>query len=169
MEKHVPSFVHACYLSDLIRPDRLRHKVMQAKAALKKYDYDSIAVRGVSGLLIGPMLASACKKTLIVVRKEKANGLECHSYNQVEGDAAARRYIIVDDLVDSGHTASTIIESVKDWQALSSHAPGKCLGVLCVNNMCFGLTAKECERCTLNTSMLDEEDAQETRKFEKAL
>jgi adenine/guanine phosphoribosyltransferase-like PRPP-binding protein len=98
------------YLRDLIDPKHLAAIVQVAARCLAKYEYDAIAVRGVSGLLLGPALAIATGKSLIVVRKEES----AHAKTGVEGDIAARRYIIVDDFVDTGETCRTIVSKIEN-------------------------------------------------------
>jgi adenine/guanine phosphoribosyltransferase-like PRPP-binding protein len=59
----------ASHLYDALTPESLRERVDWAKLVLAKYDYDAIAVRGVSGLVYGTALAYALGKNLVVVRK----------------------------------------------------------------------------------------------------
>jgi len=70
---------------------------------------------------------------MILVRK----GEERHCPMKVEGDQAARRYIIIDDFIDSGHTVRTIVKEVKEF------APeAECLGVLQVTDLPIRITRK---------------------------
>ncbi len=64
MEQYQPDFDHVGYLHDLIRPERLKLTLSKAQIALDRMGllwgpeaFDAIAVRGVSGLLVGPPLA----------------------------------------------------------------------------------------------------------------
>lgn len=82
--------------------------VRDAVKALKDKNFDTIAVSGVSGLLLGPILAYKLKKELIVVRKNQG----AHSSHITEGYDRSKRYIIVDDVVSSGATLHRIIEAV---------------------------------------------------------
>jgi len=68
-------------------------------------DYDTIAVRGVSGLTVGSILAHMLQKHLIIVRKD---GESSHG-KPVEG-VVNSRYIIVDDFEVSGNTVNVINE-----------------------------------------------------------
>jgi adenine/guanine phosphoribosyltransferase-like PRPP-binding protein len=129
MSNHKPEYDHAGYLNYLLPTAELRKSVRLAKKELKKYEFDAIAFRGMSGALIAPTLALALNKTLIMVRKPDKEG-KTHSYRDVEGDRAAKKYIIVDDQVDTGHTAKVIYDEVKRF------APNaKLLGVFCIRNM----------------------------------
>lgn len=78
--------------------------------ALNGADFDTIAVRGISGLLIGPILAHIMKRELLVIRK---TGEKTASPFEFEGHYGARRYIILDDLISSYSTAVHIVRGVK--------------------------------------------------------
>jgi len=83
-----------------------------------RVDFDAIAVRGVSGLLVGPAVAVALNKHLIVVRKthDTAMNGSSHSYNQVEGCCKKNcRYIIIDDFISTGETIGKVKEMVEDF------------------------------------------------------
>lgn len=94
---------------------------------LRKLDkttpFDGIAFTGMSGCLVAPAVAARLGKAILAVRKDESLR---HSFAKVEGDIGVNTYIIVDDFIDSGKTANTIIEKV--WKA-GCH--GKCLGVVC--------------------------------------
>jgi hypothetical protein len=75
----------------------------------KSHLFDAIAFRGMSGALIGPVLADRLDKKLIMVRKPTDG--ESHSRMTVEGEKADR-YIIVDDFVSSGSTVRAIIQAL---------------------------------------------------------
>ncbi len=71
--------------------------------------FDALAVRGVSGLTIGPILAYEMGKGLIVVRKGETR----HSLCDVEGLLGPTvRYLIVDDFIASGATMREIQEQI---------------------------------------------------------
>src|ERR1017187_8038151 len=97
-EKHVPSYKHGGYLSNLIEMDKLEETLKKAALILRHYKFDAIAFRGMSGALIAPALALKLDKTLLMVRKPKVQGDPngAHSSEMVEGDVAARTYVIVD-------------------------------------------------------------------------
>jgi adenine/guanine phosphoribosyltransferase-like PRPP-binding protein len=109
--KYSPCYSHMSYLEKSIRTANLRITIRELAAALKGHQFDAIAFRGMSGALVAPSLALRLNKTLLMVRKDK----ETHSYYQVEGDWAARRYVIVDDLIDSGETVATIFEQIRGF------------------------------------------------------
>lgn len=109
--KHTLNLNCAPHLRPLLLPKQLRKVVREACATLKTLDFDAIAFCGLSGSLIAPILAMRLNKTLLAVRKDDE---VCHSPRKVEGDFGAKRYIIVDDFIDSGDTARGIIEKLED-------------------------------------------------------
>lgn len=125
---------HAVYLHELIQIPYLRLTIQWAKLALAKYSFDAIAVRGVSGLLIGPALALELDKTLIVVRKPGDHKPifdgGSHSGYTIEGDISASRYVIVDDCVSSGTTAKEILRKIEERYLEARMPQPRCLGVL---------------------------------------
>lgn len=74
----------------------------------REYDFDTIAVRGNSGLLLGSVLAVRWDKDLIIVRKEERS----HSGDLVEGWGINQKILIVDDFIESGTTVDLIYESL---------------------------------------------------------
>lgn len=122
-------YKHCSYLEKLIRIENLTKYVGLAVRALKHHDFDAIAYRGHSGALIAIPVALALKKPLILVRKHW-NNKACHSGYPVEGYAATKRYVIIDDFVCSGATVATIQCAIKRF------APkAECLGTLEANDL----------------------------------
>jgi adenine/guanine phosphoribosyltransferase-like PRPP-binding protein len=110
------------YMTDTLRATEYAAKVPQAIALLNQYDFDAFAFRGMSGALLAAPLAFILGKERILCRKQGENN---HSGHAVEGYKASKRYIIVDDGIDSGATVSRIICMI------SVFAPeAKCLGIL---------------------------------------
>ena len=102
----------ASYLTNILPRVEADKTVSKAVAALSGIDFDTIAVRGVSGLLIGPVLAHLMGKELLVIRK--GDSVErSTSYHLIEGHIAVKRYIIADDLIASGSTCVRIIHAVR--------------------------------------------------------
>lgn len=86
-----------------------------------------IAVIGVSGLLIGPIISYLTNIPLVVVR---SNDNKSHSARTVEYDSSinsfrTKKYVIIDDLVDSGATLERIGAEIDE-----SFPKAKCLGIL---------------------------------------
>lgn len=95
---------------------KYRQKVIKVALRLlrkREKEFDAIAVRGVSGLVVGPLLAHTLKKHLIVVRKpsEKADS---HADQLIEGPTTDTqiRYLIVDDFISNGSTVRKIVEEI---------------------------------------------------------
>ena len=143
VSKHKPNYVGSMYLHKFTRTKNLRERVQLAVRALKDWDqhFDAIAFSGMSGALIAPCVALRMNKEMIMVRKPTATGArDSHSDHWIEGDIAARNYIIVDDFIESGRTRDYIIRKLEEA------SPGiNCLGVLQVNHL-DGLTLDDFER-----------------------
>ena len=100
----------AAHLERGLDPVLRRLTIENLLRILKHFDFDAIAFRGLSGALIVPTIAMMMDKTLLAVRK----GEQSHSSRMVEGDYNARRYVIIDDLIASGTTVQTIVQSIHD-------------------------------------------------------
>lgn len=95
---------------------------MVKRIKVEGFEYDAIAVRGVSGLMVGGILSLRLNKPLVVVRKTKGE----HSEHIVEGVRRdGMRYLIVDDLVCSGATVNDIMAQI---EAINHGA--QCVGVV---------------------------------------
>ena len=93
------------YMNPAWRPDEV---VRHARKALALIDYDTIVVTGISGALVGMILAKRLGKRLLVVRK---NNDGTHSSLPVEGELG-ERWVFVDDFVNSGHTRRHVWKTV---------------------------------------------------------
>lgn len=101
---------HASYLKAIFLPE-IRNVVIDEMCYMlrnKKKHFDSIACRGVSMLTIGSIMAHKLKKQIVVIRK----GENTHSKYSTEFNVEPKSYIIVDDLVSSGKTVDSVIESL---------------------------------------------------------
>lgn len=116
---------HANYL---VRAFTDHKKVVeQSYALLKKplHKFDAIAVRGVSGLIIGAPLAYLLNKPLIVVRKpyEVKDG-NSHSLILVESnysDTSRFSWIFLDDCIGGGSTRKFVKEGVEKLHPFSTY------------------------------------------------
>lgn len=108
------TYKHEPWLTGCLQPEQLKQRIAHAVRFLDKHkiEYDTIAFRGMSGALYASALALATGKNLIMVRK---SGAETHSGYGVEGFADAQRYLIVDDLIDSGSTCRAIERGIEDF------------------------------------------------------
>jgi adenine/guanine phosphoribosyltransferase-like PRPP-binding protein len=115
----------------MLEPKRARYTVTKVVKMIKArgLEFDAIACRGLSALLIAPIVAMRLGKSLIVVRK---NGEKNHSNMKVEGDHGARTYIILDDFIDSGDTVRAIGESIH-----KENKEMKCVGFIAYKRLSF--------------------------------
>jgi len=92
-------------------PGNLAGFVEHALDALTPHasEFDSIAVRGVSGVIVGAPVAVLLGKPLIIVRKDDELS---HAHNNAHrvsnGRFAGRRYLILDDFTITGATIQEI-------------------------------------------------------------
>jgi len=91
------------------------------KAFTKHLDrFDYIAVRGISGLMVGAPVSLAINKPLVVVRKPDE---KCHStfkdaingYAMNMRDVRKRRCVFLDDFRETGNTERAVVESVSGY------------------------------------------------------
>lgn len=103
------------YLSSVISVAGLTRAVEAVVSAIQvsKIPFELIAFRGMSGALVGPMVAARLNKEFLMVRKRKDNS---HSSFDVEGTVpvTSQRYIIVDDFICSGRTVRTVIDKISE-------------------------------------------------------
>ena len=126
--------VHSTYLQAALDPKHLKDFFQKAPAVLRQFQFEAIAFRGISGALVAPTLAHLMDKSLIVVRKPRLVE-ESHSFERVEGDHAATRYLLVDDFTNSGNTLRAILTDVHRFNPFA-----RCIGMLFYYNaMACGL------------------------------
>ena len=78
-------------------------------------EFDSIAVQGVSGCIIGAPVALALDKPLVVVRKDSDMIRPCHHISTVENaENAGQRILFLDDYVGEGKTLRDVTRKL--WQ-----------------------------------------------------
>src|ERR1039458_1948602 len=68
------------------------------------HEWDSIVVRGVSGIVVGAPVALALDKPLVIVRKPDEPHHACDHKMIVNYLAMGQRCLFLDDFVDSGRT-----------------------------------------------------------------
>ena len=77
--------------------------------------FDSIAVAGMSGVLVGAPVSLRLKKPLVIVRKD-GDGSHHGSHKIVNVDNVGQRVLFLDDFVSSGNTKKRVqskIEALK--------------------------------------------------------
>lgn len=98
--------------------------VLKLKEFQKKNPFDAIAFTGSSGAALAFPLSYLLKVPLIHVRKKDKN----HYYGgHIEGTISSRRYIIVDDFIESGTTVYKIINTIKKVYTHPAEVVGICL------------------------------------------
>ena len=103
--------IQTSYLTCVLEPSKLTDTLSKAMGLLGPLEFDSIACRGVSGILFAPVLAHLMHKTVTVVRK---NTEGTHSNHTVEGNISPDlRYVIVDDCTSTCTTIETIYRDVR--------------------------------------------------------
>lgn len=118
---HTHDIKCAGHLEKGLHPEKRKETLWIITEILRQFEFDAIAFRGLSGALFAPTVALALNKTLLAVRKGEQN----HSCRMVEGDYAALRYVMLDDMVSSGDTVRAMhkeIEREMPW--------AKCIGLL---------------------------------------
>ena len=80
-------------------------------SVLSKVDFDTIVCTGVSGLAVVPAVAYKLRKPFTIVRNDES----AHSTEKVEGYISFKKYVIVDDFVESGETVDSIIDRARNY------------------------------------------------------
>lgn len=99
------------YLDVFLKSSKLEITLKLCESTVRHLDFDTIAVRGNSGLLLGSPLAIKMKKDLLIIRKDSERS---HSGNKVEGWGFRQKILIVDDFIETGNTIDDIYESIAE-------------------------------------------------------
>lgn len=113
--RNVRGTIDADYIHPSLHPVIRSDKVKVAVETLTPLDIDAIAVRGMSGAIIGGAIAHALSIPIILVRKDKHSEETHHSCMHVEGPlnwSPLARYVIVDDFASSGNTLRRIQDAI---------------------------------------------------------
>jgi adenine/guanine phosphoribosyltransferase-like PRPP-binding protein len=102
---------------------------------LKGRHFDGIAVRGISGMMFGPMVALAMRKRLMVVRKHNDSTHRSQEVESLFNKQDEGKYIILDDQVSSGRTRDAILTAVE-----KNFPNMKCVGICTYN---YGVTFRD--------------------------
>src|SRR5574338_31447 len=103
--------------------DRL---IPSAQQMRKEIGFDTIAFQGISGASAAYILSKELYVPLICIRKEEDKSHYARDNGLFEGSLDAKRYIIVDDFICSGHTVRRIENIIHE--KLKGEA--KCVGYL---------------------------------------
>jgi adenine/guanine phosphoribosyltransferase-like PRPP-binding protein len=122
----VACLMHTSYLMNVLDSTMRETRIEQAVEDLREHEpfFDTIAVRGASGLILGSIIAHRLNKQLAFCRKVGENS---HSSCLVEGPREPT-FVIIDDMICSGTTIRVIARQVKE--ALR----GKCYGIYTVES-----------------------------------
>lgn len=108
--------MHVSYLSQSLRRqdrmDTINWVIGQIRA--NKIKFDGFLVTGLSGAIIGSILAHRLRKALVVVRK----GEDSHSSHEVEvgptpSGKTPTSLLFLDDLIASGETVTRVADIIK--------------------------------------------------------
>jgi len=104
------------YLSPILNGHNINAIVSLILPKIKKakLNFDYIACRGMSGIVIAVPLAMRLNKGIIIVRKDVkgSHGSKIEASPAIKNNIV--RYIIVDDFIDTGKTIKTIKKEVED-------------------------------------------------------
>lgn len=122
------NYIGTYYTIDYLQPDLTKKYINLAIQFLQRPEnikrFDSIAFTGMSGASLAIIIAHSLNKELIMVRKP---GCKSHSSCTVEGYAASKKYIIIDDVISTGYTAKRIQKKIHTVLPKT-----KCIGILSV-------------------------------------
>jgi len=123
------TYVGSTHTVNFLKPKKLKKLAEVAVKTLNTMSdkYDTLVFCGISGAIIGPMVALAVGKEMVLVRKK---GDIRHSAYNVAGYTSPKKYIIIDDFVDSGATAMHVQREMYKFQPKA-----ECLGVLSVQEL----------------------------------
>jgi len=115
----------------LLSPSERQRAIRRAIKTIRdsKLKFDSIACTGVSGLLVAPAVAARLGVPIIVVRKDETSHGEDVEF---ECDRPPLRYVIVDDLVESGKTIANVQKRMSNLEFGNRKVP-KCVGIYFYN------------------------------------
>jgi adenine/guanine phosphoribosyltransferase-like PRPP-binding protein len=91
----------------------LNRTVQNTVRALQPHvrDFDSIAVQGTSGIVVGSPVSLLLNKPLVIVREDEAR--RCHHSQDVENALhAGRRVLFLDDQISTGRTINDVTEKL---------------------------------------------------------
>jgi hypoxanthine phosphoribosyltransferase len=110
--------IKSTYLKPLFNPEWYSSIVDQsietAKELLVKHPFDTIVFSGLSGSAIAFTIAHSLNSfPLLVVRKKEDQSHYSTVKGNLEGNIGLKRYLLVDDFIDTGATVDYIIRSIR--------------------------------------------------------
>lgn len=76
-----------------------------------RVDFDTVVATGTSGSAVAPIVAAEMGKQLVLVRRDRHDAEQSHSSRMAVG-MLGKRWIMVDDLVDSGATLKHVYDVI---------------------------------------------------------
>ena len=127
--------VHTSYLHEVFYPNIFRKKVktatLKVKSFKEKNGIDAIAFTGTSGAALAYPVAYNLNLGLINVRKlTERSHFTRGDYGPVEGFLSSKKYVIIDDFIESGKTIKYILSNVKKAQKAQFMSPASCSAIL---------------------------------------
>lgn len=102
--------MNACpWIGPMLFPKDRKKIIDKAVKKLRKVKFDTIAVSGFSGAILGSIVAHRLRKKLTLIRKPDDDS---HSTTKIEGNTWDCKYIILDDLISSGKTYHRIRDAM---------------------------------------------------------
>lgn len=125
--------LQADYLGDLFHQEKKKTILRNIYRDLKHIDFDVIAVRGISGLILAMTVADKLGKDVLIFRKQTERA---HSMYRIEGwfPSRTQKWIILDDFIVTGGTIKAIFklalsEGIKgEFAGYYGYIPGEGLG-----------------------------------------
>jgi adenine/guanine phosphoribosyltransferase-like PRPP-binding protein len=113
MKSKVQPKIKTDYLNGIYNNKMFVKMITQAAVVIKdfkkKHPFNAIAFTGTSGAAIAYPLSFLLKVPLICVRKSSKDN---HYGSLVEGYTSAKRYLIVDDFIETGRTIKKITQAI---------------------------------------------------------
>lgn len=106
MYEMIPGYYREAY-QDIFA--MVRQCVRELRSPCRNIAFDTIAVTGISGMLIGPTLAAVTRTNLVVI--PKTDNESSHRNNGPVG-VIGSRWIFVDDFICSGETRRRVREAI---------------------------------------------------------
>lgn len=102
----------------------------QLEALRKKQSFTGMVFRGQSGAALAYPLSARLHIPLICVRKQ---GEKSHGFDVEGPQANVRRFIILDDFIETGQTIKDLLKAMDDqnkWNKPSKHNRVRCSGIV---------------------------------------
>lgn len=102
--------VGSSYFGAAFDPHKRDAAIEFVRDARERMAFDTVVVTGISGVVMGGLIAHALGLNLLIVRKE--DDLSTHSWTRVEG-TLGQRWAFLDDFIETGDTRARVIREVR--------------------------------------------------------